>query len=97
VHEPLEWSFNSSVCRKITAIIIVLHAFASTNDIIPAAGNLSAGGIVEEVGKGNSLKAYCASKNNLGKVNYAITLQTLKYKDMTRLRSTRTIYLLPAC
>jgi len=42
---------------------------------------LSAGGIVEEVSKGKSLKAYCASKTNLGKVDYAIALQTLKYKD----------------
>lgn len=42
---------------------------------------LSAGGIVEEVAKGRSLKSYCASKDKLGKVDYAIALQTLKYKE----------------
>ena len=42
---------------------------------------LSAGSIVEEVIKGKSLKAYCASKDNLGKVDYALAMETLKYKD----------------
>ena len=42
---------------------------------------LSAGSIVEEVLKGKSLKSYCASRKNLGKVDYALALQTLKYKD----------------
>lgn len=42
---------------------------------------LSAGGIVEEVLKGKSLKAYCASKDNLGKVDYALAMETMKYKD----------------
>lgn len=41
---------------------------------------LSAGRIIDENIKGNSLKTYCASLKQVGKVDYALALQTIKYK-----------------
>jgi putative methyltransferase len=63
-----------------------VHTFATGSRSIHLSGKmsrqyLSAGAIVEEVLQGKSLKAYCASKESLGKVDYALAMETMKYKE----------------
>ena len=43
---------------------------------------LSAGNIVGEVEQGKSFKSTCAGMNSIGKVDYALAAETLKYKEV---------------